>query len=67
MDYRRPFAFIILNECQLRAIDLEEEICFRFGIKIQSTFATRFFQKPMEIGRSLRATPADTSAMCRAG
>src|SRR4030095_5356220 len=31
------FALIILNEGHLRAIDLEEEIGFRFGIKIQST------------------------------
>ena len=37
VDYRHHFAFIILNECHLRAIDFEEEICFRFGIKIQST------------------------------
>jgi hypothetical protein len=38
VDYRHHFAFIILNECHLRAIDFEEEICFRFGIKIQSTW-----------------------------
>src|SRR5258708_11764428 len=34
--YRRRFAFIILNECHLLAIDFEREICFRYGIKIQS-------------------------------
>ena len=38
VNYRHHFAFIILNECHLRAIDFEEEICFRFGIKIQSTW-----------------------------
>jgi len=38
VDYRRHFAFIILNEGQLRVIDFEEEICFRFGINIQITW-----------------------------
>jgi len=38
VDYRRHFAFIILNECQLRGIDFDEEICFRFGINIQRTW-----------------------------
>ena len=36
VDDGRHFALIILNECDLRAIDFQEEICFRFRIKIQS-------------------------------
>ena len=35
VDYRRRFAFIILNEGHLRAIDFEEEMCFRFGINLE--------------------------------
>ena len=31
VDYRRHFAFIILNECHLRAIDCEEEIWTLLG------------------------------------
>ena len=37
VDYRRHLACIIFNECQLRTIDFDEEICFRFGINIQRT------------------------------
>ena len=38
VDYRHRFAFIILNEraCHLPATAVVEEICFRFGIKIQN-------------------------------
>jgi hypothetical protein len=36
VSYRHHFAFIILNECHLRAVVFEEEICFRFGMKIRS-------------------------------
>ena len=36
VDYSRHFSFVILDEGQLRTIDLEEEIRFRFGINIES-------------------------------
>ena len=38
MDHTRHFSFVILNERQLRTIELEEEICFRFGINIKSAW-----------------------------
>ena len=39
VDYSRHFSFVILNEGQLRAIELDEEIRFRFGINIESASA----------------------------
>jgi hypothetical protein len=39
VDYRRHFAFVVLNEFQLRAIDFEEEICFRFWLHIEFALA----------------------------
>ena len=37
VDDRCHFSLVILEEGQLRAIDLEEEICFRFGKHIEFT------------------------------
>ena len=41
VDDSRHFSFVILDEGQLRTIDLEEEIRFRFGINIESTLDGR--------------------------